>query len=157
MTHDYLVPSLREWLTKKQRETARGRAEMRLDEFSQLWNDKPGPQRLPGLLEWASIRTLTRKTAWTAPQRKMMAAAGRRIGAPIGHDRRGHGGRGVGGNGRQSEIQAQRLEGMVDQLATAEVANVPEIVTELEPVAIRRWRRCCSPATAPKTRRRKAA
>jgi serine/threonine protein kinase len=30
LSHDYLVPSLREWLTFKQRETARGRAELRL-------------------------------------------------------------------------------------------------------------------------------
>ncbi len=32
LTHDYLVPSLREWLTRKQRETRQGRAELRLAE-----------------------------------------------------------------------------------------------------------------------------
>ncbi len=32
LTHDYLVPSLREWLTRKQKETRRGRAELRLAE-----------------------------------------------------------------------------------------------------------------------------
>ena len=30
LTHDYLVPALREWLTRKQKETRRGRAELRL-------------------------------------------------------------------------------------------------------------------------------
>jgi len=30
LTHDYLVPSLREWLTQKRKETWRGRAELRL-------------------------------------------------------------------------------------------------------------------------------
>ena len=30
LTHDYLVPSIREWLTRKQKETRRGRAELRL-------------------------------------------------------------------------------------------------------------------------------
>ena len=30
LTHDYLVPSLRSWLTRKQKETRRGRAELRL-------------------------------------------------------------------------------------------------------------------------------
>ena len=30
LTHDYLVSSLREWLTRKQKETRRGRAELRL-------------------------------------------------------------------------------------------------------------------------------
>ena len=32
LTHDYLVPSLRDWLTRKQKETRRGRAELRLAE-----------------------------------------------------------------------------------------------------------------------------
>ena len=32
LTHDYLVPSLRAWLTRKQRESRRGRAELRLAE-----------------------------------------------------------------------------------------------------------------------------
>ena len=30
LTHDYLVPSLRDWLTRKQKETRRGRAELKL-------------------------------------------------------------------------------------------------------------------------------
>ncbi|MFM8398495.1 MAG: hypothetical protein ACKOAH_11765, partial [Pirellula sp.] len=30
LTHDYLVPSLREWLNQKQRETKKGRAELKL-------------------------------------------------------------------------------------------------------------------------------
>ena len=30
LTHDYLVPSLRQWMTRKQRETHRGRAELRM-------------------------------------------------------------------------------------------------------------------------------
>ena len=34
LTHDYLVPSIREWLTRKQKETRRGRAELRLAERS---------------------------------------------------------------------------------------------------------------------------
>ena len=34
LTHDYLVPSLRDWLTRKQKETRRGRAQLRLEERS---------------------------------------------------------------------------------------------------------------------------
>src|SRR5262249_52704415 len=41
LTHDYLVHSLRDWLTRKQRETRRGRAELRLAERAALWNNKP--------------------------------------------------------------------------------------------------------------------
>ena len=47
LTHDYLVPSIREWLTRKQKETRRGRAELRLVERSSLWNAKPENRHLP--------------------------------------------------------------------------------------------------------------
>ena len=77
LAHDYLVHSLRDWLTRKQRETRRGRAELRLAERSSLWNAKPENRHLPSALEWANIRLLTRKKDWTEPQRKMMKRAGR--------------------------------------------------------------------------------
>ena len=77
LTHDYLVHSLRDWLTRKQRETRRGRAELRLAERSALWNAKPENRHLPSALEWANIRLLTKKKDWTEPQRKMMKRAGR--------------------------------------------------------------------------------
>jgi len=76
LTHDYLVHSLRNWLTRKQRETRRGRAELRLAERSSLWNAKPENRHLPSVLEWANIRVLTKKNNWTDPQRKMMKRAG---------------------------------------------------------------------------------
>jgi hypothetical protein len=41
LTHDYLVRSLRDWLTRKQRETRRGRAELRLAGLSAVWNAFP--------------------------------------------------------------------------------------------------------------------
>ena len=61
LTHDYLVHSLRDWLTRKQRETRRGRAELRLAERAALWNAKPENRHLPSVLEWANIRLLTRQ------------------------------------------------------------------------------------------------
>src|SRR4029077_12449596 len=77
LTHDYLVHSLRDWLTRKQRETRRGRAELRLAERAALWDAKPETRHLPSVLEWANIRLLTKKTDWTEPQRKMMHQAAR--------------------------------------------------------------------------------
>jgi len=77
LTHDYLVPSLRDWLTRKQKETRRGRAELRLAERSAAWNAKPEIRQLPAWWEWANIRLFTRKRDWTAPQRKMMRTARR--------------------------------------------------------------------------------
>ena len=76
LTHDYLVPSLREWLTRKQKEIRRGRAELLLAELASLWHAKPENRRLPSPLEWANIRLLTRKKDWNESQRRMMRKAG---------------------------------------------------------------------------------
>jgi formylglycine-generating enzyme required for sulfatase activity len=77
LTHDYLVPSLREWLTRKQKETRRGRAELRLAERAAAWTARPENRHLPAWWEWLNIRLYTRKRDWTGPQRQMMRRAGR--------------------------------------------------------------------------------
>ncbi len=77
LTHDYLVHSLREWLTRKQKESRRGRAELMLADRAAVWNARPENRQLPSLLQWFTIRWQTRKKTWTPPQKKMMAKAGR--------------------------------------------------------------------------------
>jgi serine/threonine protein kinase/formylglycine-generating enzyme required for sulfatase activity len=77
LTHDYLVPSLRNWLTRKQRETRRGRAELRLAERAALWQGKRENRFLPSWWEWLTIRLLTRRRDWTEAQKQMMGKAGR--------------------------------------------------------------------------------
>jgi serine/threonine protein kinase len=67
LTHDYLVPSLRAWLTRKQMETRRGRARIRLAERAGLWDVKHERKQLPSLLEWTSLRFLTRKVIVERP------------------------------------------------------------------------------------------
>ena len=134
LTHDYLVHSLRDWLTRKQRETRRGRAELRLAERSASWNAKPESRHLPSALEWANIRFLTKKKDWSEPQRKMMKRAGRV-----------HGVRGLslavvllllvcGGYEVNGQLKAQRLW---DKLLGSPLADVPGIIAELKPY--RRW------------------
>ena len=78
LTHDYLVPSIREWLTRKQRETRRGRAELRLAERS-CARGMPSPRTAIYRPAWngRTSALLTRKKDWTDPQRKMMRRAGR--------------------------------------------------------------------------------
>src|SRR5262249_3985025 len=49
LTHDYLVPSLRDWLTRKQKETRRGRAELLLADRAAVWNARPENRQLPSL------------------------------------------------------------------------------------------------------------
>ena len=57
LTHDYLVPSLREWLSRKQKETRQGRTELRLAELA-AFNAKPEnrpPAELEGLRKYPPV------------------------------------------------------------------------------------------------------
>lgn len=78
LTHDYLVPSLREWLQEKRSETMRGRAELCLARRAQRWQANPEVRQLPSWGEWISIRCLTSHRAWSPSQRRLMRAADRR-------------------------------------------------------------------------------
>jgi hypothetical protein len=77
LTHDYLVSPLRDWLTGKQKETRRGRAELRLAESSAEWHVKRANRQLPHWWEFLNIWLFTRKRDWTPAQRTMMGRASR--------------------------------------------------------------------------------
>jgi serine/threonine protein kinase/formylglycine-generating enzyme required for sulfatase activity len=135
LTHDYLVPALRQWLTRKQRETRRGRMELLLAERTALWSAKQESRQLPGWWEWGSILLFTRKKDWTAPQRQMLRAASRKHSwqagalavflAVIGW---------ASVAVLQGPVKASAL---VRALATAETAKVGDIIKELS--SCRRW------------------
>ena len=78
LTHDFLVPAVERWLSKKQRETRRGRAEVRLGEYASLWATKPQPNFAPSWGEWVSIRFHSTPSLWNDVEKKMMRVAGRR-------------------------------------------------------------------------------
>ncbi len=102
LTHDYLVPSLREWLTLKQKETPEGRAELLLEESVALWSTatvKP----LPTWPQWVEIHSLTMQAQWTESQQKMMAAANER-----------------------------HLNAVRDRLLSASIVDVPTVLREIE-------------------------
>lgn len=77
LTHDYLVPSLRDWLTRKQKETRRGRAELLLADRAAIWSCRRENQQLPSIWQSVAIRWWTRKRDWTAGQLEMMNTAAR--------------------------------------------------------------------------------
>jgi serine/threonine protein kinase/formylglycine-generating enzyme required for sulfatase activity len=134
LTHDYLVPSLRDWLTRKQKETRRGRAELLLADRAVVWNARPENRQLPPFLQWLQIRQLTAKKSWTPPQRKMMGKAARfhalravmlgvllalvGWGVYVGH----------------GTLQAHALR---ERLLDANINEVPVIVQDMAPY--RRW------------------
>lgn len=75
LTHDYLVHPLREWLTRKQKETRRGRAELTLAERTAAWTAHPHNRQLPGFLEYVGIVAFTRANNRSAAEQKMMSRA----------------------------------------------------------------------------------
>ncbi len=75
LTHDYLVNSLRTWLTQKQLESRRGQAELLLAERASLWASKPESRYLPTLGEHVRIRLLTDRHSWTEAEQKMLSRA----------------------------------------------------------------------------------
>ncbi|MBV9122780.1 MAG: SUMF1/EgtB/PvdO family nonheme iron enzyme, partial [Planctomycetes bacterium] len=126
LTHDYLVPALREWLTRKQRETWHGRAEMRLLEWTALYEAKPTSRNLPSWWEWGNILLFTRPGRWSPGERKMMGRATR------WYTLRG---------GALLLVLLAVLLGwwyvtageLVDRLMDAEMTQVPAIVADLRP------------------------
>ena len=137
LTHDYLVPSLRHWLTRKQRETRRGRAELRLAERAALWNAKRENRLLPSVVEWASIRWLTRKRDWTEPQRKMMRQAARTHGWRSALTLCGIIAVAAAGVVLRNQVaeqrEAARIEERVGSLVNAEPSQVLDIIKQLDP------------------------
>jgi hypothetical protein len=70
LTHDYLVPSLRDWLTRKQRETRRGRAELLLSERYAQW--KTDRRRILLASEWFRVQLLSNRKKWSEDEKKMI-------------------------------------------------------------------------------------
>jgi eukaryotic-like serine/threonine-protein kinase len=134
LTHDYLVPSLRDWLTRKQKETRRGRAELLLADRAAVWNGRPENRQLPSLVQWLRIRWLVPAKNWTMPQRTMMRRASRY------HSVRGLTLAGLlalltwSGYEGYGRLEARALR---DRLLNANTADVPAVVADMTPY--RRW------------------
>jgi serine/threonine protein kinase len=75
LTHDYLVPSIRQWLRRKQGETRRGRAEQLLRERTERWKRTRSNRDLPSLPEVARIFVFTRRRARSADDQAMLRRA----------------------------------------------------------------------------------
>lgn len=135
LTHDYLVPALRQWLTRKQRETRRGRAELCLAERALWWNSQPETRHLPSAAEWARIRLFTEPRQWTEPQSRMMRVATRRYSLRVltavtvlvllllGWRELTH--------QQKQDLAAQHADDQVAELRDAPIRNVPQILAAL--------------------------
>jgi formylglycine-generating enzyme required for sulfatase activity len=141
LTHDYLVHSLRDWLTRKQKETMRGRAELLLADRAAVWNARPENRQLPSLSQWFNIQWWTQQNNWTPPQRKMMRIAtryhlvrGMSLGLLLAVAT-------ATGWAIREQVVAQRkatqAAGLVQRVLDAETAQVPGVVGEM--AEYRKW------------------
>jgi formylglycine-generating enzyme required for sulfatase activity len=130
LTHDYLVPALRTWLGRKQRETFRGRALARLTERAALWRGRPENRFLPAWWEWAVFRLWTGPRDWGLPARQMMRRAARyhltRLGILLL-------GLALVGWFAWERYGAFRAATLVDMLESADARDVPHLLAELAP------------------------
>jgi eukaryotic-like serine/threonine-protein kinase len=128
LSHDFLVTAIRDWLNQTRRNTAGGRAELRLAEYASAYAACRESRQLPPWWIWLSVLSLTRHRRWTASEHAMMSAATRR-----------HAGRAgmliailiVAGAfllNRMSEIHA---EGLVRALVTCDSRDLPAVVASL--------------------------
>jgi serine/threonine protein kinase len=134
LTHDYLVPSIREWLSREQRRTRRGRLERQLADRASLWKERPERKQLPSPWEWLNIVLFTRRQRWTDVQRRMIRSAGLQhtvstavavvLVAVLA----------VGGLQIWGGLKAQTL---VDRLFDAQMEEVPRVVAAMEPLRSR--------------------
>jgi formylglycine-generating enzyme required for sulfatase activity len=78
------VPALRQWLTRKQKETWRGRAELLLEDRAAGWAPRREKRLLPSLPEFLFLRLGVGWRQWKPEQRALMRAAAKLHGLHAG-------------------------------------------------------------------------
>jgi len=131
LAHDFLVPSLRDWLTRGQKETRRGRAELLLADRATVWNGRRESRQLPSLWQSLQIGWWTRRRDWTSPQQAMMRAAIRHHGIRSAVAVATTVGAVVAASHMLRGIKADELR---DRLLVAKIRDVPAIVRQMQPI-----------------------
>lgn len=133
LSHDFLVPSIREWLFSEHKKTYTGRCRLMLADQSVIWNKQPIHRHLPLWRDWIQYRLLLRTSTLREPEKRMLASANRVLGLQtlIG--------------ALLAIVMILAVEGfrswnqvhaLISQLRTTNVSAVPAIVQELLP---HRW------------------
>jgi formylglycine-generating enzyme required for sulfatase activity len=84
LTHDYLVPPLRQWLPMERRKTWRGRAEICLEERTAQMSHWPQSHYLPSLIEFIWISLAVPRARRTSVQRLLMSLSAKHHGLRSG-------------------------------------------------------------------------
>ncbi len=130
LSHDFLVPSIREWLYSEQRKTYTGRCRLMLAEQTVAWIKHPTRRNLPLWRDWIQYRCVLRTASLNDPERRMMKAANQQLGLQtvlsvmlIA----------LSIFGVQSFRSWSRGQALLDQLHTTSVTSAPAIIEQLQP------------------------
>jgi formylglycine-generating enzyme required for sulfatase activity len=138
LTHDYLVPAVREWLTRKQKETWRGRAALRLEERASQWGPTRQSRFLPSPAEFLVCWLGVPRSKQKPQERAVMGAAAKYYGLWGGLVLVLGLAAGLGIQQVFSSIQRthqrERAEAQVTAVLNASPANVPGAIERLEPL-----------------------
>ncbi len=130
LSHDFLVPSIREWLYSEQRKSYAGRCRLMLAEQTAAWIKQPIRRNLPLWRDWIQYRCVLRPASLSDPERRMLQAANQQLGLQT-----------VLGIfllalsviGVQSFRSWSRGHALLDQLHTTSVSSAPAIIEQLQP------------------------
>ena len=78
LSHDFLIPSLREWVARKELGTYRGRVYAQLADQAKYWSSKRAKQFLPNWFEWIKFLIFAPRKNWSVEQKEFMSHATRR-------------------------------------------------------------------------------
>jgi serine/threonine protein kinase/formylglycine-generating enzyme required for sulfatase activity len=138
LTHDYLVPALREWLTRKQKETWRGRALLRLEERTVQWSRSSTSRQLPSLPEFVVLVAGVPRAKQKPAERAMMRSATRYHAVQWGLLLCGLIAAGLGLQKYVSTLHEatdhDRAATLVNLLANAAPQDIPAAIEQLKPI-----------------------
>ena len=130
LTHDFLVPSIRDWMNRRRQTTMAGRAELCLEQRADMWTQRPEFRALPSFLEFTAISTLTKRRSWSDQQKRMMQHASRSYITLMLVGCLALGALGLAGIEFYGRFKASAFR---DQLLVAEIDDVPSLIQENEP------------------------
>ena len=112
-------------MNRRRQTSLSGRAEIRLEQRAELWNQRPEFRALPSLPEFISIACLTSRRQWTDAQRRMMRSGLKSYGVLLGIVVAMLAVIAWVGRESYGQFHARSYR---DQLLVAEIADVPALI-----------------------------
>ena len=127
LSHEYLIPSIREWLRRRNRSSRAGRARLQYEDALADWQVRRSARSLPGLFNWIMIRCFVSRSSMNDSGRAMMQAADRHhalrlVGACVVF--------GVVGGLYFRNKNQNAAESLVRQIETASISSLPSVVAK---------------------------